>query len=72
VVKMELPAGYNGNAEAETVEFGDEDLKANVWERLDKLALPDVGALVEVFQEANLATREMVDKIIEAQKSGKK
>lgn len=69
IVKMELPAGYVGEA-AETRDFEGEP-KADVWKRMDDLSITDNQTFVEAFQEANLPTKEMLDRVLAAVKSGK-
>lgn len=70
ITKMEFPAGYSDNAEATAKEFEGE-LKADVWKRLDELTLVDNQTFVEAFQEANLPTKDMLDKVVAAVKLGK-
>jgi hypothetical protein len=73
LVRMDLPAGYNEtNDEAFVQDFELEEVKADVWKRLDKLSLLDQQAFMEVFQENNIPTKAMVDQVIAAVKSGKK
>lgn len=71
IVRMELPENYNDEAsDTSSEEFGD-NVKADAWKRLDKLSLVDHQAFIEVFQENNVPTREMIERVVAAVKSGK-
>ena len=73
LVKMELPVGYNDELTEVSVEdFEMQEIKADVWKRLDKLSLLDQQAFMEAFQDNNMPTKAMIDSVITAVKSGKK
>lgn len=72
ITKMVLPEGYSeDHPEGAELEFSDEDLKA-AWARLDKLDLLDTQAFIEVFQEHNIPSPEMIKQLLDASKAGKK
>ena len=72
ITKMVLPEGYSEeHPEGVELEFTDEDLKT-AWNRLDKLDLLDTQAFIEVFQEHNIPSPEMIKQLLDATKAGKK
>lgn len=72
IVKMELPAGYSEEyPDGTTLEFGEDSVK-DAWARLDKLGLLDTQAYIEVFQETNIPSPEMIKSLLDAAKAGKR
>lgn len=72
ITKMVLPEGYSeDHPEGVELEFTEEDLKT-AWNRLDNLDLLDTQAFIEVFQEHNIPSPEMIKQLLEASKAGKK
>lgn len=72
ITKMVLPEGYSeDHPEGVELVFSDDDLKT-AWNRLDKLDLLDTQAFIEVFQEHNIPSPEMIKQLLDASKAGKK
>lgn len=71
ITKMVLPAGYSDNDEETVLEFTEDGVK-DVWNRLDNLDLLDTQAYIEVFQECNIPSPEMIKQLLDAAKAGKK
>jgi hypothetical protein len=77
IAKIELPAGYNGETDADgkpvaarVVEFDQKSDAGEEWARLDVLSIRDSQAFVAAFSEMNVPTQEMIGQVVAAAKAG--
>lgn len=77
IAKITLPAGYNGETDAEgkpvaarVIEFDQKSDAGEEWARLDVLSIRDSQAFVASFSEMNIPTQEMIAQVVAGAKAG--